>query len=96
MANRSQPGVEDLIGFFVNTVALRVDARDDPTIEVLLARVRRTCLDAFGREALPFERVVESLDVGDNRSVTFVRSPSCLMNACSHDPMYPPPETVDR
>jgi amino acid adenylation domain-containing protein len=58
-ANRNHPQIEPLIGFFVNTLALRVDLSGEPDIAQLLARVRRTTLDAQGHQDLPFEQVVE-------------------------------------
>ncbi|WP_323074014.1 non-ribosomal peptide synthetase [Mycetohabitans endofungorum] len=58
-ANRNHRQIEPLIGFFVNTLALRVDLSGEPDIAQLLARVRRTTLDAQAHQDLPFEQVVE-------------------------------------
>jgi amino acid adenylation domain-containing protein len=58
-ANRHHPQIEPLIGFFVNTLALRVDLSGEPDTAQLLARVRRTTLDAQAHQDLPFEQVVE-------------------------------------
>ncbi|WP_338893382.1 amino acid adenylation domain-containing protein [Mycetohabitans endofungorum] len=58
-ANRHHRQIEPLIGFFVNTLALRVDLSGEPDIAELLARVRRTTLDAQAHQDLPFEQVVE-------------------------------------
>ncbi|MGI8710328.1 MAG: non-ribosomal peptide synthetase, partial [Acidimicrobiales bacterium] len=58
-ANRGQTALEGLIGFFVNTLALRVELSDEPTVAELLARVKTRALEAQAHEALPFERVVE-------------------------------------
>ncbi|KAF9555957.1 hypothetical protein EC968_008552, partial [Mortierella alpina] len=58
-ANRSHPDVEPLIGFFVNTLALRVDLSGEPNTRDLLDRVRRSTLAAFSHQDLPFEQVVE-------------------------------------
>ncbi|SIT78514.1 MULTISPECIES: non-ribosomal peptide synthetase [Burkholderiaceae] len=58
-ANRNHRQIEPLIGFFVNTLALRVDLSGEPDIAELLARVRRTTLDAQAHQDLPFEQVVE-------------------------------------
>ncbi|SIT66707.1 amino acid adenylation domain-containing protein [Burkholderia sp. b13] len=58
-ANRNHRQIEPLIGFFVNTLALRVDLSGEPDTSELLARVRRTTLDAQAHQDLPFEQVVE-------------------------------------
>ena len=61
-ANRGRQEIEGLIGFFVNTLALRVDLSGTPTVAELLARVKRRVLDAQHHQDLPFEQVVERLD----------------------------------
>ncbi|MEB1529286.1 non-ribosomal peptide synthase/polyketide synthase, partial [Xanthomonas sp. WHRI 7945] len=61
VANRQRAEVEPLIGFFVNTLALRVDLRADPSVAELLAQVRTTLLDAYAHQDLPFEQVVEAV-----------------------------------
>jgi len=61
VANRNRPQLEDLIGFFVNTLALRADTGGDPTPRELLARVRTVALEAFQHQDLPFEKLVEEL-----------------------------------
>jgi amino acid adenylation domain-containing protein len=61
VANRNNPQLEKLIGFFVNTIALRVDVRDDPSFETLVARTKQTALDAFAHQDIPFEDLVEDL-----------------------------------
>jgi amino acid adenylation domain-containing protein len=61
VANRARPEVEGLIGFFVNTLALRVRLAGDPDFHRLLASVRQTALSAFAHQDLPFEALVEEL-----------------------------------
>src|SRR5438309_771738 len=60
-ANRTRREVEDLIGFFVNTLALRIDLTGQPTIGELLRRVRQTAIEAQDHQDLPFEQVVEAV-----------------------------------
>ncbi len=58
-AGRNRQEVESLIGFFVNTLALRMDLSGAPNVAELLARVRQTALAAQEHQDLPFEQVVE-------------------------------------
>jgi amino acid adenylation domain-containing protein len=59
VANRGQKEVEGLIGFFVNTLALRVDLSGSPTVRQLLERTRACSLAALQHQDFPFEHVVE-------------------------------------
>jgi amino acid adenylation domain-containing protein len=61
LAGRTRPELEDLIGFFVNTVALRADLGGEPTFVELLDRIKHLSLDSHSHQEVPFERVVESL-----------------------------------
>ena len=53
--------LEKVIGFFVNTVALRDDLSGNPTFSDLIARVRQTVLEADANQLLPFDKIVEAL-----------------------------------
>lgn len=61
VANRTEVETEPLIGFFVNTLALRFDLSGRPTFAQLVERVRVTVFDALDHQDLPFERLVEDL-----------------------------------
>ncbi|UPJ95289.1 non-ribosomal peptide synthetase [Bradyrhizobium sp. 172] len=58
-ANRGRREIEELIGFFVNSLALRLDLSGEPSVAELLERTRRTALAAQEHQDLPFEQVVE-------------------------------------
>src|SRR5258708_712500 len=61
VANRNREEIEGLIGFFVNTLALRTNLGGNPTFGELLAQVKGVCLGAYAHQDLPFERLVEEL-----------------------------------
>ncbi|HEY7413556.1 MAG TPA: amino acid adenylation domain-containing protein, partial [Ktedonobacteraceae bacterium] len=61
LATRTQSQLEQLIGLFVNTLALRVDLSGHPNLGELLDRVRQTTLEAYAHQELPFEKLVEAL-----------------------------------
>ncbi len=58
-AHRDRPELEDLLGFFVNTVVLRTDLSGDPAFGELLTQVQETTLQAQENQDLPFERLAD-------------------------------------
>ena len=61
VANRTQPEVENMIGFFVNTLALRSSLQADISFTDLLKQVKNTTLEAYENQEVPFEKIVESV-----------------------------------
>ncbi|HYN23256.1 MAG TPA: amino acid adenylation domain-containing protein, partial [Thermoanaerobaculia bacterium] len=61
IANRGRAELEDLIGFFANTLALRIDASGDPGFAELARRIRGGALGAYAHQEMPFERLVDEL-----------------------------------
>jgi amino acid adenylation domain-containing protein len=61
MANRPRPDLEELIGLFVNTLALRVHVRGEERIDELLEQVKKVTLGAYAHQEVPFEQVVEAI-----------------------------------
>lgn len=61
IANRNRHEIERLIGFFVNTLVLRNRVDGAETFRAHLERVRKTALDAYAHQDVPFEKLVETL-----------------------------------
>jgi len=61
VAGRVQQETEGMIGFFVNTLALRTDLSGNPAFNELLRRVQQTALEAYEHQDVPFEKIVEAV-----------------------------------
>ncbi len=61
IANRQELQLEEMIGFFVNTIVMRVRVKPAMTFRELLAQARRTALEAYQHQDIPFERLVEEM-----------------------------------
>ena len=61
MADRTRPGTENLIGFFVNALVLRFNINPNQSFTQLLEQVKEVCLSGFAHQDVPFESLVEQL-----------------------------------
>ena len=70
IANRTQAQQEDMIGFFINTLALRTDFSGNPEFEEILQRIHETTIGAYSHQDIPFEKLVDELNVERDLSRT--------------------------
>ena len=62
LANRNPIETEELIGYFANTVVMRMNMEGDPTFREMIARAREEALGAYENQEAPFEKVVEAVN----------------------------------
>ncbi len=93
-ANRAQAELEAMIGFFVNTLALRVDLGGRPTFRELLERVRTAVMGAYAHPELPFEKLVEELQPERNLSYSPIFQVMMIMQNAAGTTLTLPDLTV--
>jgi amino acid adenylation domain-containing protein/non-ribosomal peptide synthase protein (TIGR01720 family) len=62
IAGRNHPDLENIIGFFVNMIALRLDFSQDISASELLKHVKQVCLDAYSNQEYPFNRIIDIIN----------------------------------
>ncbi|MEM9822265.1 MAG: amino acid adenylation domain-containing protein, partial [Bacteroidota bacterium] len=68
VANRHQTSIEGTVGFFINTLALRSNLANNPTFKSLLTQIKETTLSAFANQEVPFEQIVNKVELERNLS----------------------------
>lgn len=63
IANRNQASILETVGFFVNQMAMRVSLSGNPTLNTVLERVKQSVVGAHKHQELPFDRLIDILDV---------------------------------
>lgn len=63
LAGRNKNIFENVTGFFVNTLPFRTSFNEDSTLEYFLEQVKKTCLDGYANQDIPFEWIIEHADI---------------------------------
>ena len=84
IANRHYQEIEGLIGFFVNTLALRTTFEDNETFSDVLNKVKETTLQAYQHQDVPFDKLVDHLNI----SRVLNRNPVFQVEFSLHSPSF--------
>ena len=60
VSGRNQPGLDDVVGLFLNTLPIRVDTSGDPDFATLVARCREASVEAMRHQAVPLDAIVDA------------------------------------
>ncbi|MEO1792647.1 MAG: amino acid adenylation domain-containing protein, partial [Cyanobacteria bacterium J06629_19] len=90
VANRPQASLENVLGMFVNTLVLRGDFSQELTFTELLRQVRATAIAAYTHQDVPFEQVIDALNVPRNWSYAPLFQVMFVWQAAKSDVIAPP------
>ena len=80
IANRNRTEIETLIGFFINTLVMRGNLSGNPTFKELLERTKETALEAYQNQDVPFEDIVDKLNLERDISRTALFQAMFVLN----------------
>ncbi|MCR8844948.1 amino acid adenylation domain-containing protein [Paenibacillus sp. SC116] len=66
IANRTMPGLERMIGFFVNTIVIRSEYFGEWSFEAYLKQIKERCLNVYNNQDVPFDQLVRELQIERN------------------------------
>lgn len=93
-ANRNRAELNELIGFFVNNLVLRAQVDDDISFLTLLQRIRETTLGAYEHQDVPFDRLVQELQVDRNPVISPLFQTMLILQNFQLDPLQLPGMTI--
>jgi len=85
VTGRRHSELDGVIGFFLNTLGIRTDLSANPDFSELMERTKRTMMEAFAHQDLPFEKLVEELQPVRNRSHAPIFQALFVLNSLSPD-----------
>ncbi|MFD7368915.1 amino acid adenylation domain-containing protein [Nocardiopsis alba] len=90
LASRPYPALEDTIGLFFNSITIRSRPDGEQTVRGYLGRVRKTVLEAFAHQDLPFDRVVHEVAPERNTSHSPVFQSVFILQSYPDEPLSLP------
>ena len=93
VADRSHPDIQQMVGYFLNVIALRTSFDDSGSFLQLLENTRQSILQAYEHQDYPFEKVVQDLEIERNPSRSPIFDVVVLLHNYDHS-IIPPNETV--
>ena len=94
VTHRDRPELDRLIGFFINTLVLRLDLSGNPSFRELLARARATLRDGLANQDVPFDKVAETVVSERNSSYSpLVQVSMMMLDSAKGRPHFPGLET---